>query len=175
MIDLSDYRIAGTITKTHGVHGQIILQLNNFSFEDILIKEAVFIEMDGLPVPFFIEEITQRNNNSVILKIDDISTEEKAREFIEKQVFVKPVRVQKKIKSLDKSIELIGFEVIDKIFGKIGILDEILDSQFNPLLRVLNGKKELLIPYHAEFIIKINSKLKTIIVKTPPGLIDLFD
>jgi 16S rRNA processing protein RimM len=175
MIDLSDYIVVGDVTKTHGVRGQIVLQLNDLSFENILKLESVIIEMDGLPVPFFIDSFTKRNNNSIILTIEDISNEQKAEKFIDKIVYLKPEDIRQEKPIISSADKLLGFTVIDNKKGKLGILEEILDNQYNPLLRILDGKKEVLIPFQAEFILKIEKKSKTIIVETPLGLTELFD
>jgi 16S rRNA processing protein RimM len=175
MIDLSDYIVAGIITKTHGVHGQVILQLNNLSFDDILKLESVFIEIDRLPVPFFIESYSQKNRGSIILSIEDIRTEKRAEELIDKKVYMKSDILHQGSIIIQQTDKLLGYNVIDKQHGKIGVLDEILDFQYNPLLKVINGKKEILIPFQAEFIFKIDERSKTIFVDTPLGLTNLFD
>lgn len=175
MIDLSDYIVVGNITKTHGVRGQVVLQLNDLSFDNILKLESVIIKIDGLPVPFFIDTFSQRNNTSIILTIEDIGTEQKAEELIDNNVYVKPENILQEKHVIRETDKLVGYTVIDNKKGKLGILEEILDDQYNPLFRVLNGKKEILIPFQAEFIIKIENKSKTIFLETPLGLIDLFD
>jgi len=175
MIDLSDYIVAGIITKTHGVHGQVVMQLNNLSFENILKLESVSIEIDGLPVPFFIESYSSRNSTSIILSLEDIEKEEKAIELIDKNVFVKSDTILLDPKANEQINSLTGYKIIDKKLGEIGILKEILELHKNPLLRIMKGRKEILIPFHDEFIIKIDDKNKTIFVKTPVGLTELFD
>jgi 16S rRNA processing protein RimM len=175
MIDLSDYIVAGIITKTHGVHGQVIMQLNNLSFENILKMELVIIEIDGLPVPFFIESFSSRNATSIILSLEDIKQEKNAIELIDKKVYVKPETILQELIINNPIDKLIGYKIVDKKLGEIGILKEILEVHNNPLLRVLNGKKEILIPFQDEFIIKLDDKNRIINVKTPSGLTELFD
>jgi 16S rRNA processing protein RimM len=175
MIDLTDYIVAGEITKTHGVRGQVVLQLNNLSFENILRLESVIIKIDGLPVPFFIHSYIERNNNSIALTIENIDSEKKADELLDKTVYIKTDFIKSEKQFVDPATDIIGYAVIDKVKGKLGILEEILDDQYNPLLRIINGKKEILIPFQLEFIIKIEKKSQTILVNTPLGLTDLFD
>ena len=175
MIDLSDYMIAGELSKTHGVRGQLVLQFDNLSFGNIIKLESVIIEIDGLPVPFFIESYSQRNNNSIVLTIEDINSEQKAEELINKTVFIKSECIRSQKQFEDQSDILKGYKVIDKNKGELGILNAILDNQYNPLLRILNGKKEILIPFQEEFIVKLDKKSKIIYVETPEGLTELFD
>lgn len=174
MIDLSDCIELGTITKTHGVHGQVILRLNNLQFEDIIKMEQVFIEIDGLPVPFFIIETSQKSREAVILSIEDIITGEKATELIDSKVFIQKNSLNKTVDPSLHSKMLLGYEVVDINHGRLGVLDDIIDFQMNPLFRILNDKKEILLPVHHEFVLEIDDKKKKIIVSTPPGLTDLF-
>jgi 16S rRNA processing protein RimM len=175
MIDLSDCLLLGKISKTHGIRGQVILRYNNLGFEDIIKMESVFIEIDGLPVPFFIDEYSERNNESLVLTLEDICTESQAKLLVDKRVFVKSSSFKKSKILLNQPETYIGYKVVDKKHGDIGILKEVLDIYQNPLYKIKDGKKEILIPIHPEFIIKIDNKLKIILVDTPPGLTSLFD
>jgi 16S rRNA processing protein RimM len=175
MIDLSDCLILGTLTKTHGIRGQVILRYNNLDFEDIIKMESVFIEIDGLPVPFFIDEYTERNKESLILTFEDIYSENQTKILIDNLVFVKSNTIKKSRILFNQTESFIGYKIVDVNIGEIGILDEILEIHQNPLYKIMDGKKEILLPVHPEFILKIDSKLKTILVNTPSGLSDLFD
>ena len=46
------------VLKSNGTDGELLLGFNGFGPEDIDLMEPVFIEFDGLPVPFFIESFT---------------------------------------------------------------------------------------------------------------------
>jgi len=175
MIDLADCLVLGTLTKTHGIRGQVILRLNNLNFEDIIKMESVFIEIDGLPVPFFIDEFSEKNNESLILNLDDIHSEKQAKELIDNRVFVKSNTIKKSKILLKQPDSYLGYKVVDKIYGELGIIDEVIEIRQNPLYKILKGKREILLPVQPEFIIKIDTKLKTILITTPPGLTELFD
>jgi len=170
MIDLSDCIVLGTIVKLHGVHGKVILLLNFISFDNIQELESVFIEIDGLPVPFFISEYTEKTQSSLILDFEDIDTENKAKELINTKVFVPSRSVNAIPDQLVNAKEYIGYKVMDKNVGFLGILKDIIDIRQNPVLCVLHDKKEILLPAHHEFIVNIDESNKTIHVKTPDGL-----
>ena len=136
MIDLTDCIELGTITKTHGVHGEVILQLNNLRVEDIIKMEQIFIEIDGLPVPFFILKTSQKNHVAVILSIEDIESEENASELVDSKVFIHTGSLKKTADPSLHSRVLLGYEVVDVNHGSLGVLDNILDFQLNPLFRI---------------------------------------
>jgi 16S rRNA processing protein RimM len=175
MIDLSDCLVLGTIAKVHGIKGQLMLRLNNFNFDDIIKMETVFIEIDGLPVPFFISEYSEKNKDTIILTFEDPLNEKRTLELIGCRVFINANNLTiAGSKPLDQIEIVLGYDVFDSKHVRLGIIEEIINVQQNPLFRIMNGKKEYLIPIQPEFIIKIDTPKKQIILNPPSGLIDLF-
>ncbi len=173
MIDLTDCILIGTIIKPHGIHGEVILQLDQLSVDDIQKLESVFIEIDGLPVPFFISRFEKKNSNTFIIAFDDIDIKAIVNDIIDCPVFIEASTIpsSKKRSGIDKTV--IGYSVTDEISGYIGKVKEILDSEYNPLLKILHSGKEILLPLQSEFILQIDHNKKNIYVNVPEGLLDL--
>ncbi len=173
MIDLTDCIALGTITKTHGIHGQVVLMMDQLSFNDIQKMESVFIEIDGLPVPFFISSFEEKNSNALILTFDDAGIEDITKDIIDCQVFIlkSSIKTEKKLLIADKNI--IGYNVTDKTLGFLGVVAEIITIEQNPLIKITQEKKEILLPLQPDFILQIDPILKNIYVHVPEGLIDL--
>lgn len=173
MIDLDQCSNIGYTAKTHGVNGQIILRLNDISTDSVKELEWVFLLFEGLPVPFFIEDWTERPPDSFLIGLEDVSTIEQAQKLIHKEVFVpnKSISINKNLTLSFKSY--MGYAVIDKAKGHIGELKDILDLSNNPIMEVVQGKKEIMIPLQDEFITSIDAKNRSIHVVLPEGLIDL--
>jgi 16S rRNA processing protein RimM len=70
--------------------------------------------------------------------------------------------------------EIKGFNVIDEVSGNIGIIENIIDHSGNALFVIINNGKEILIPITDEIIKKVDRLKKTIEVKTPEGLIEIY-
>jgi len=174
MINLSDCIELGVLGKPHGIKGHIVLKLKNLSFEDIQEMELVFILIDGLPVPFFVEEFSERTDDSILIKIDTILSETHARKYSDLKVYINKKNLS--IKHIpDLPIDnIIGYTVIDKQFGTIGKLDTVLNFDSNSVIRIIDGKIEILLPLQAEFILSINDSKQEIIVNCPEGLLDLY-
>jgi 16S rRNA processing protein RimM len=173
MIDLSDCFELGTITKNHGVRGQVVVRLNNLSFDDIKEMETVFIEIDGLPVPFFITEYSEHSKETIVLTIDDINKEEDAKKLVNCHVYIKSSQVERSENPIQSTNFLIGFTVIDMHAVELGVIDEILNIDNNPLLRIVRNKQEVLLPLHEDLVHEIDVENKIIRVKVPEGLMDL--
>jgi 16S rRNA processing protein RimM len=173
MIDLTDCIVLGTITKTHGIHGQVVLLMDQLSFNDIQKLESVFIEIDGLPVPFFISGFEEKNSKTLILTFDDIGIVEIIKDLVDCQVYIprSVIRSEKQLLGIDKNI--VGYHVTDKSLGSLGVVAEMISIEHNPLIKIIQGKKEILLPLQPDFILQIDAVSKNIYVNVPEGLIDL--
>ena len=158
----------GYITRKHGYKGDVNIKLETPSKYKELAH--MFIELNGLLVPFFIDSFRLKKENIALVKFEDINSEEEAHVLIGKEVFLP-------LEFIDKSQQnelaaLIGFEVIDTKYGNIGKVTDILDNSAQEIFQISNGDQEFLIPITENFIQKVDSN--TIFLETPEGLIDLF-
>lgn len=170
-METSDYRLIGTLVKLHGFKGRYLLVSDISINEEIENWESVFLEIDGLLIPFFIDYIKLSSDTSVIIGFEDIDSPEKAKEFISSPVYqTATLAGEENI----NPVQLQGYRVIDTHAGFIGEIDQILDYSQNLLFRILNDEREILIPVSEEFIIKVNHKKKEILISAPDGLLELY-
>jgi 16S rRNA processing protein RimM len=169
-----NYFLLGMLTKTHGISGEFVLRLDNQQFEEVPEIKSAFIEFEGLLVPFLISRIYPKASSSLIIKFDDIETEEQALEFVNCIVYTNEILNGNPDNYNSNVASLTGYHVIDQKIGDLGVIQEYLDLSNNPVFRIIKGKKEILIPVNQDFIISINKTQKTIVVNTPKGLIDLY-
>jgi 16S rRNA processing protein RimM len=173
MIKRDNCLLLGTLTKPHGTKGSLLLWLKRLKAEDIRKRESVFVEIDGLLVPFFIEIFQNNSPETVILKFEGINSETKAKAFAGMHVYVLNDQVKRKGKSIEDLPSLSGYKVTDIRIGFVGIAGEIADITNNPLLHVKHENREFLIPVHDDIILEINNKKKEISIDAPDGLFDI--
>ena len=152
----------------------MVLNLNNLQFEEISKMESVFIEFDGILVPFFISGISPRGITAAIIKFDDINSEDQASEFLNCKVYSVDIASGEKDNIKYTGSSLTGYQVIDIKLGTLGIISEFIDFTNNPIFKIKKSRKEILLPVNEEFILDIDEKNKTITVQTPEGLIDIY-
>lgn len=70
--------------------------------------------------------------------------------------------------------EVIGFTLMDEVHGDIGVIDSVNDNASQDLFEVKKGDKELFIPITDEIITKVDRENKSIHVRTPEGLVELY-
>jgi 16S rRNA processing protein RimM len=173
MIKKNDCILLGTLTKPHGTKGSVILWFKDLKAEDIKERGTVFIEIDGLLVPFFIESLLEKSADAAILKLKGINSESQVKGFSGCHVFVRTDQIRQRKKSGTVILSLKGYKIRDIRLGDIGIAGDIEDIANNPLLQVLREDKEYLVPFHTDIILEIRDKEKLIVIEAPEGLFEL--
>ncbi len=163
----------GKITKTHGFKGNLILHLETDEPELYENLESVFIEKDGMLVPFFFEFAQPYSKGKLLVKFEDISPEE-AERLVNRTIYL-PMDTLPELDGTDFYYhEITGFTVIDSKHGDIGIIKSVNDSGAQALFEIKSDRKEILIPVVDEWILEVNREEKFIKIETPEGLVDLY-
>lgn len=174
MIRREDTYKIGNLGKPHGVRGEIA-----FLFDDDVFDRAdadyLFVEIDGLLVPFFIEEYRFRSDDVALMKFEGIDSEEQAVELTGCGVWFPRALGEAAGSEVSVSkAEAIGYGIVDSADGKtIGTLTAVDDSTANPLFVVATEKGEVLIPANADLVKSIDRQARTITVDIPDGLLSL--
>lgn len=159
----------GRLGKTHGVKGEV-----TFLFEDDVFDRVdadyLILDLDGILVPFFIEEYRFRSDSTAIMKLEGIDTQDRARELTGTEVYFPLSLVPDDEEQLTLSF-LVGFELIEAKNGqKIGRIASIDDQTANILFCLEDGT---LIPANDELITDIDKEHRQITIDLPEGLLDL--
>ncbi len=83
----SDTQLIGTLAKLHSFKGRYLLISETVLNERINNWESVFLEIEGLLVPFFIDYLSIASESSAIIGFEDIDSSEKAKEFLSSKVY----------------------------------------------------------------------------------------
>ena len=166
------YKI-GRIGKPHGVKGEVTFTFDDDIF-DRVDAEYLILRIDGILVPFFMEEYRFRTDESALVKFCDIDTQERARELTNCEVFF-PRQLADGDEEHLSWAQIIGYRLIDDNTGTtIGEIHSIDDSTINMLFEVINQEgKEILIPASEDLITEINTQQREIHVNLPEGLLEL--
>ncbi|KPK87642.1 MAG: hypothetical protein AMS27_01925 [Bacteroides sp. SM23_62_1] len=167
-----DYISLGMVVKTRGISGGLVIRSKS-KIPKVKAKwEIVWIEIDGLLVPFFIASCTHVKDNEILIDLEDIDLPEQAAKLTDKQAFIHKSDI---LHTADKySTEtILGYMVIDMRYGKIGKITGIDEIPGNSLFRVEYGKQEILIPVQQDLIHEINEKTRCIMVDLPEGLLEI--
>ncbi len=164
----------GIIAKLHGFKGEVSLFLDVSNPSDYTTLDAVFIEIDGGLIPFFVQHIKIKTKGFVAVKFQGIETEKDAQRILKKPVYLPETFLQELDQTSFYDHEIIGYTVIDEVHGDVGIVENVIDMAANPLLQLNKDGKEVLIPIFEGLVQKVQRKKKELYVKAPEGLIDLY-
>lgn len=194
MIKQEDVYQIGRMGKAHGLKGEINFQFTDDIWDRIIseytpdglpIKGEMSIgqrgsvplicEVDGILVPFFIEEYRFRSDSTAIIKLDGIDNVEAVQMLVNSPVYLEK-KYQEELNDDEVSLNyFIGFKMVDGDSGQdIGTITDIDDKTDNWLFIVeRTDGSEVMIPAHEEFIAEIRQKERIMIMDLPLGLLDL--
>ena len=163
----------GSILKTKGLKGELQLYVDFDNLNDIEF-DAVFIDMAGKLVPYFVESVKYHPNNIAYLFLEDLDTIEKASKLVKKDVYL-PNKLKPKKKKGDFTLmDLKGFTAIDVNEGELGEITEIQELPQQFIATVTYKDCEVLFPLNEETIKSIDVVKGMVLVDLPDGLLDIY-
>ena len=186
MIHKEDCYKIGKITKPHGLKGEVNFMFTDDIWDRVSVShphaphaegqgEMLICEVDGILVPFFIEEYRFRSDSVALVKFEDLNSADAVQFLVNSDVYFEN-------KYLDESEEeavslnfFIGFRMIDGTDNaEIGTIADIDDNTDNWLFIVERPDgSEVMIPAHEEFIKEIRQDEREMVMDLPLGLLDL--
>ena len=181
------YKI-GRLGKAHGVKGEVSFQFDDDIF-DRVDADYLVLDIDGILVPFFMEEYRFRNDTVCLVKFCDIDTQQRAQELTGCDVYFPRALAEEADDDLSLA-SLVGFTIINDGGGKtaahtvpdestvhtvpdgfpVGAIASIDDTTANILFELENGR---LIPANDDLIVDIDTEHRQIRMNIPEGLLDI--
>ncbi|MCD6202606.1 MAG: hypothetical protein J7K46_12450 [Bacteroidales bacterium] len=159
---------AGEILKVHGLDGGIVIRFDKFfSFPDTF-PAFVFLEIDGLPVPFAVAGAEEYGEHSFVVHLEEVTSRDKAARYQGCDVWLEPEDIE--IKKDNLSFLYTGFAFRDETSGKQGKITGYTDISENPLFEIETEGETYLIPANPTFITHLNQKKKEMIFRLPKGI-----
>ena len=179
MIKQEDVFRIGKISKCHGLKGEVELFYTSDLFDQVE-ADYLICEVDGIYVPFFIEDYRFKNDEIVLVKFKRIDSDKDAEKLCGCEVYMEHKQLPADHMTADgESLEYgidfyLDYTVMDADGTTLGIIDGVDDSTANVLFSLTTPTGgNLIIPATDEFIIEINDEQKTIKMELPEGLLDL--
>ena len=178
MIKKEDVYKIGRLGKAHGVKGEVSFLFDDDIF-DRIDADYLVLEIDGILVPFFMEEYRFRNDTSCLVKFCDIDTQQRAAELTGCDVYF-PRALAYGANEAYKAYgaygvpslaSLVGFCIVNAADGlAIGTIASIDDTTANILFELEDNH---LIPANDDLITDIDTEKRQITMNIPEGLLDI--
>ncbi len=176
MLTEKDLTLIGTVGRKHGTRGEVRLQLTQPIIDaDGDVPDCLFIQIDGLPVPYFIDEWRERGTETLLVKFDDVDSDEEATKLTGNDVFALTADLNPEdAVPAWKSIE--DYTIQDQNGNPIGKVNDIDARNDNVLLYVETPQKnEIILPFHEDLVIDIDHTSQYLRLQIPEGLLGLND
>jgi len=163
------YKI-GRLGKPHGVRGELTMQVDDDVF-DRVDADFLVLRVDGLFVPFYMEEYRFRTDTTALIKFEDVDTVERARELTNTDVYF-----LRRLADGDNDDDytwayFVGFDIVDAdshaVVGQIAAVD---DSTANVLFQLADGR---LIPATEQLVTSVDHDRHRLLMNLPAGLLEL--
>ena len=155
------------VLKSNGTEGELLISFFDVAPEDIDLQEPVYIEFDGLPVPFYFESFTQRGTNRALVRLTGVRSLKDADELAGRAILADYFEE-------DEENSLIGWTVIEE--ERIGIVGFVVDYENipgNPCIWVRRPDgQEVLLPLHEDLVQWMDPASRQISLTIPEGLLE---
>lgn len=174
MIQVGELIRAGQIFKPHGLKGELSFGLSSSTF-DAENNFFIFLMVDGIPVPFYVTSVRMKSDETGLIMLDGVETEEQARELAGSDLYLHRNQITATDDDDDEmAVEmLVGYTLIEEQAGKVGIISSIDTTTENTLFVIETADDEILIPVVEDYILSIDQEQKIIEMSLPEGLLSL--
>ncbi len=168
-----DCYLLGKITRKHGLAGNVVLKLDTDQPEFYNKLEGIFLEINGLLVPFFIEKQQWSKDDTKIITFKN-ATEALVEQSIGKNVFL-PLSTLPPLTG--KSFyyhEVVGFQLLDENDTSFGEIETVNDQTAQHYFICKLEGKEIVVPVIKDWILEVNRDSKILKMQLPEGLLEVF-
>ena len=148
------------ILKSNGTDGGLLIGVRDIEVGQIDLQEPVFIEFDGLPVPFFIQDLQQRGTSKAIIHLNDITSLADAEEVVGRGLFIEGEWEE------EEEMDFTGWTLLNRGV-QVGTVTGMEPIPGNLCLYV----GDALVPLHEDLIISADPATRTLNLDLPEGLL----
>jgi len=172
-MDLESLHRIGKLGKPWGYKGELTVHLEDCDLDDLVHEGVLFVGIEGQKIPFFFSKLHEKGNDTLV-KFEDFDDPQTAGILVGRDLYAPPgLLADGSDESWDPE-EFIGMIVQDEEHGDLGEVIGIEGTAKNPVLSILRGEQEVMVPLVDELILGIDPETNTLLVRTPEGLIALY-
>jgi 16S rRNA processing protein RimM len=165
------------IVKSYGTEGDVMVSFQDGISDILKTEEPVWLFYDGLPVPFYIQNIQFKGLRKAILHLEDIDSHSDAEEAAGKDICIDPAGYPElsatdahQINEDGLTLEdLTGFTLLNQDKRTVGVISDVMDFSGNICLEIEDSGS--LIPYHDDLLLDIDPDSRTITLRISDGLL----
>ncbi len=165
-----DFVWIGTVTRPHGVHGELNILVGEDSSDAWLQCPEVHIGKTEPQATCFRVRRARRGGRVAVLGLIEVASCEAAEKLRDQQVYVKRSELPELAPGTYYIHDLIGFEVVDGQGRSLGVLKDVFDNGEHELYLIRSGQQEWVLPVIAGVVEAVLLDSGRIVVHPPEGL-----
>ena len=164
----------GKVVSKYSFKGEVLVKLDTDEPGLYENMESVFVSLGNDLVPFFIDRCRLHKSDLLRIDFEEVKDEPTADKIMGAELYL-PLELLPPLSGNRFYFhEVIGFSLVDRVHGDIGIIRAINDNVSQALFEAQKDGKDLLIPISDEIIEKVDRKNRAIHVNAPEGLVELY-
>ncbi|MCX7863226.1 MAG: ribosome maturation factor RimM [Bacteroidales bacterium] len=153
---------AGYVKKTHGIKGELIIQLDYPITDNFYLKDWAYLNYEGMLIPFRIDYYEEVDSLHIIIKFYHIKNIEEAKRFVNCEFFVD--NHMQWLQEYEK-LNVKGYSLFDSNNELLGTIIDMLPIKNNPVVEVKKEKNKFLVPFHQSIIKYTDHNKKEVFLK----------
>lgn len=173
MIDPEQLTAIGRVLKTHGIHGEMNVELYS---DDVTPGDVncIFFNIDGIFVPFFVSSVRPRGAGACLMTLDGVTDECQAAPFGALEVYAENSQLPHSVDDTDDFLtldDLLGYSICDTDGTRIGKIIDVDDTTDNVLFVVERpDSTQVHVPAAEPLIVAVDVDTRTLTMNLPDGL-----
>lgn len=165
----------GKVVSSHGIKGECIVKHSLSAGGGVENLKMMYIEKqkDTL-IPYFIESVSVKNEEELLVKFEGVETPEQAKLLSKKNLWLTEKQFLP-FRHSAPAISLLGYQLISATDNKnLGEILEVIEQPHQVLCRIEVSGKEAYVPLHEKNLRTIDRKSGKVYVDIPEGLMDVY-
>ncbi len=162
----------GFVARLHGFKGDLVLAVENGDPEKIGQAPYLFLELEGIPVPFKCME-HRMHRGDLIIHLESIDSSKLAEPLLQSVVLAERKYCRQTAEQPGWE-ELTGYHAMDASFGNLGQILEVQEFPMQYLARCEVNGQEVLLPLNDSTVDTIDEENRQVNFRLPAGLLDVY-
>ena len=164
----------GRVAKVFGNAGELSLGLLDTFPDPTKHEEPLFVYIDKLAVPLFLERFERRGRSGATAVFADIDNELRASELVGLDLYAANPAEPDEDEDDELYLEdLVGYTALLGD-GRTAEIAGFIDSELNPLFRMDMQGIEIFVPAADDLLVEVDEKRRTATFALPDGLLELY-
>ena len=170
---MSNFISVAKILNFHGINGELKVGFTKGKENQISNLKEIFLCIDGEYKSFKVSSV-RFHKQFAIMKLKEFNNINEILPFKGENLYILRQTVEENLKKDEYLIDdLIGSEVYNQYNKKIGIINNIEENAAGSLLAITTtSHKNCLVPFINQFVTKVDTEKKQIIINEIEGLIE---